>query len=106
MVRFEVILNPREYGNKKESNQYINHDFTKTENWTISVESHLCSSKRFSKGTRQREVLQEIQMTNTELRTQSQDFEGRVICISMYNDIDWTKKDNVTICDQKSNGGV
>ena len=39
-----------------------------------------------------------------EFRIQPQDFEDRIIFLSMYNDIDWATKNNASICEnlQKS----
>ena len=45
------------------------------------------------------ELIQEIQkFMNEELNRTPQDFKHRIIFMSMYNDIDWTRKDNREVC--------
>ena len=48
------------------------------------------------------ELLQEVaEMMGDEIETQPPDSPDRVIFMSMYNDIDWTRKDNRDTCCQK-----
>ena len=48
------------------------------------------------------ELLQEVaEMMGDEIETQPPDSQDRVIFMSMYNDIDWTRKDNRDTCCQK-----
>ena len=37
-------------------------------------------------------------MTDDELHVQPQDFQERIIFMSMYNDIDWTRQGNEEVC--------
>ena len=48
-------------------------------------------------------LLQEFQeLMEKELKIQPESFEGRIIFMSMYNDIDWTIKGNQQACEENS----
>ena len=75
----------------------------KIENWTTSMVSRSWSSKKFSQGALRRKLLPEVQkFVDDELDIQIQNFEDRIIFMSMYNDIDWTRKDNRHFCAENS----
>ena len=58
--------------------------------------------KIFSGHTPQQLFQETLKLMEIDLWVQPKNFEDRTIFLSMYNDIDWTAKDNASICDQKS----
>ena len=73
------------------------------ENWTTSMVSRSWSSGKFSQGRTTAKLLPEVQkFVDDELDIQLQGFEDRIIFMSMYIDIDWTRKDNRHFCAENS----
>ena len=53
------------------------------------------------------DLLQEVQeLIEKELKIQPQNFEDRIIFMSMYNDIDWTRKGNQQVCEENASRGA
>ena len=65
--------------------------------------SRSCSSGRFSQGTQQHSFSKKAKnLMEDELQIQPQNVEDRILFMSMYNDIDWTAKDNRSLCEKHS----
>ena len=56
-------------------------------------------------GHRTLQILQEIQDNKAACQTSPEEFEDRIIFMSMFNDIDWTQKRNSTECFSNSGKG-
>ena len=82
------ILNERESANKTES--------AISSSWTLSMENRFVFKWKVFPGHTAKQRLQLIRkLMGNELKIQLQDFEGRAIFMSMYNDIDWTAKTEI-----------
>ena len=61
-------------------------------NWTVLTENQSCSRGKFSQDTQRCQLLREIQTTMEENRVQPEQFENRIIFISVHDDIDWKSR--------------
>ena len=76
--------------------QWLKHVISKI--WIESTVSRWSSSGQYSQDSLHFGILEEIQKMMTESRCEPEQFKGRIIFMSMYNDIDWTKRGNKGIC--------
>ena len=73
--------------------QYF-HSPVNTESYLELTENHLSSSGILSQATLQWKMLKEIQVRLTVRQTCLEEFEDRIIFMSVFNDIDWSKNGN------------
>ena len=62
------------------------------------MENQLSSSGIFSQDLKTLQILQKIQRDLNVRQTNPEQFEGRILFMSMFNDIDWTQKGNSSDC--------
>ena len=86
------VLNQSKHG-KARSNGFWKHFISKI--WTGSTENKWNSS---FPGFTTLGILDEIQKMMTESKCEPENFTGKIIFMSMYNDIDWTKRGNKENC--------
>ena len=83
----------------------ISKSFGRRQNWVfrLNVTIPFVFEWKIFLGHTTAQLLQEIQhLTENELRIQPQNLEDRIIFMSIYNDIDWTAKDNTSRCLENS----
>ena len=69
-----------------------------TENYPESMENRLSSSGIFFPGVTALVILQKFQNDLQDQNIEADNFEGRIIFMSMFNDIEWTRRGNSEQC--------
>ena len=71
---------------------------THSENYVESMENQLSSSGQFSQHVHHWRFLKEIQEDSNDRKIKPEQLEGRILFMSMFNDIAWTSKGNSSDC--------
>ena len=70
---------------------------------TALLESRSCSSGRFTQDTLRRSCSRKSRLWwEDEIKVHPRDFKGRIVFMSMYNNIDWNQQNNEDICRHNS----
>ena len=73
-------------------------NFSLHRNWTESMENPWNSGGRFFRGFTTLQILLEIPKLMKNLECEPEQFQGRRILMSMYNDIEWRDPQNERVC--------